>query len=194
MATLLDLGLLQHFSQIFAALLILILVYGVLQYTKLLGDSKAIHGFIAILIAILFLLSPSVSEVITVMTPWYVLLGIFLVFLLMVIKIFNVSDGDVRAVLSNTQEGHPEIVYTIVVIGIIIFIGSLGKVYFTGETETNINATTSGTLVGGDVGEEESVETFWAVIFHPKMLGLIFVLMISMFTVLTLARGPRVYH
>ena len=40
MATVLDLGLLEGFSNLFAMLLIVALVYGILEYVKLFGDKR----------------------------------------------------------------------------------------------------------------------------------------------------------
>ena len=78
MATFLDTGLLSYFSVIFPALLVFVIVYALLEKTKLLGENKAIHAIAAIAIALMLMLSRNIMNVINYMAPWFVLLFVFL--------------------------------------------------------------------------------------------------------------------
>jgi len=123
MATVLDLGLLEEFSIIFSMLLVFILVYAILQYTKILGENKAIHAFIAILIAIIILFVPSIGELLTTIIPWYVVLFIFILMMLISYKMFGIGDED----LADTLKNYTQIIYWIIILSVIILLGGLGK-------------------------------------------------------------------
>ena len=65
MATFLDaVGTLEEFSVIFIFILIFIVLYGLLQYTKMIGENKAIHAIISLAVSIIFLFSQTASKII----------------------------------------------------------------------------------------------------------------------------------
>ncbi len=77
-----------------------------------------------------------------------------------------------------------------IIIAVVILLGSLGKVYFSGGTETEI-VMRNGTLVEtGEAGGRGS-GAFWATMFHPKVLGVIFVLLIAVFATITLTKSVK---
>ena len=90
MATFLDIGFLEKFSVIFPFLLALVVIYGILSYSKLFGDNKTVHILIALFVSMMLLLSDSVRQIINLMAPWFVLLFLFMVFL-MIIQCGNIK-------------------------------------------------------------------------------------------------------
>lgn len=186
MATVLDIGLLEGFSNLFTMLLVVALVYGILEYVKLFGDKRGLHAFIALIMGIMMLLFPNVMEVLATITPWFVLLFIFLLFILIFYRIFGAKEED----LTNAMKENKTIVYWIIIISAIIFIAGIGTVFFTGDEENIPEVTTDGTIVTGDVGDT-GTEAFFATLFHEKVLGLIFVLLIGVFTITFLAGAPK---
>ena len=79
MANGLDLGVLNYFSVIFPALLIFVIVYALLEKTKMLGENRSLHAIAAISAAFLVMLSKDILEIINFGAPWFILVIVFLV-------------------------------------------------------------------------------------------------------------------
>ncbi|MFH1276585.1 MAG: hypothetical protein ABIH82_05735, partial [Candidatus Woesearchaeota archaeon] len=89
MATVLDVGLLEYFGVIFPVILVFALVYAVLHKTKVIGESPAINAIIAVVAGLLMLLSEQALEVVNFMLPWFAVLILFLLLMIMVFKMFG---------------------------------------------------------------------------------------------------------
>lgn len=193
MASPLDVGLLAKFSVIFSMIFIFAIVYAVLTYTKILGDNRGISALIAVVIALMMLFVPNVSQVINIMTPWFIVLLIFIFLIFLLFRFMGASEED----MIKTVKEYKAVTYTIIVLATIIFLAALGTVYFSAETagEFEYKKTPlvgeNGTIVIGDVGGPPGEATFWATFFHPKVLGMIFILLIALFTVLTMTTVPQ---
>ncbi len=174
MATLLDVGFLSFFSQIFTVLLVFVFVYALLQFTKILGGEKNIDALIAIALAFMTLLVPGVSKVLSLSAPWFILM-FFVIFLIALISMFlGATTESFKYVLA--QEG---LVWWIIIIGILIVLGAVSQVY--GKqilSATATNATTASGQILTNVG---------ATIFHPKVLGVALILLIASLTIARLA-------
>lgn len=184
MATVLDLGLLEGFSNLFAMLLIVALVYGILEYVKLFGDKRGLHAFVALLIGIMMMLSENVTKVFVTITPWFVMFFLFTLFVLIFYRLFGAKEEDFLNVLKSKE--HRSIVYWIIIISVIILISGIGTVYFTGDNDSVPKITRNGTISSGEVGGTGQ-EAFFATLFHEKMLGFIMIMMIGVFTITFLA-------
>ncbi|MFH1408774.1 MAG: hypothetical protein ABIH34_02615 [Nanoarchaeota archaeon] len=187
MASVLDLGLLGYFKPILSIVLVAALAYGMFSYTKIFGENKSIYAVISVLIALTLAFIPALNNLVSTMLPWFVVFFIFVIFILMGYKLFGATDSD----LSNVLKGNKTIVYWVLVIGILIFLGSIGQVFFTatdGGDTTDITNTSR--IQTGDVGSTGS-GAFWATIVHPKVLGMIVILLIGVFTIMTLAGGSN---
>jgi hypothetical protein len=160
-------------------ILIWAIVYGLLAYVKPFGKNNGLYAIIGFVVGIIVMLSENALKIINYMIPWFILIFILIVFLVMAYMFLGAREADVLNVLTRDKT----IVVWILIIFFIIFIASLGKVFFTKETpikgEGNISAEMS------EVGERGE-GAFWATLFHPKVLGLIFVLLIAVFTLLLL--------
>jgi|SRR3989338_109711 len=184
MATFLDaVGTLEEFSVIFIFILVLVVVYGLLQYTKLLGENKAIHAIIALAISFLFLFSQTAGEIIKIIVPWFVILFSGILFLLVGIKMFGATkeaDIDFWSLVSQ----HETTKWWILSLTLIIVIGAIATVYSEkgrvfgegGEIES------AGEGRVGEVGTKGETG-FWGTISHPKVLGLVAILFIASFVV-----------
>ncbi|MEK6849133.1 MAG: hypothetical protein AABY01_01035, partial [Nanoarchaeota archaeon] len=83
MATPLDLGLLANVGVIFPFLLVLVFSYAILSKIQIFGkDQNGLNAFISFVLAVITLFSPIATKTIAVMAPWFVLLFIFMIFLL----------------------------------------------------------------------------------------------------------------
>ena len=186
MATFLDIGLLQHFKIIFPVLFTFLVIYALLQYTNFLKGSKSIHALIAVVFAFLVLFSGLAVDIINRMAPWFVILFIFIVFGLLAFQSFGWSQEQILGALVRKDQRW--IISIVGVIVLIIVLGSLlteisrrgGVGIYGAENETAV--------VSGESGEQS--EEFYKTIFHPKILGMAFVLLIMTFAVSKITIKP----
>jgi len=164
MATFLDIGGLQQFSTIFVFVFVGLVVYAILSYSKILGGNKAIHIVIGLVIALLVLFSPIATGTIEYIAPWFAVVFIFVIFATIALKSFGATGieslGSLRIV-------------TLVVIILIMVVGALSYV------RQQI------TVPGDDETIDYSKTT--TILFHPKILGILFVLIIAIFTIVLMA-------
>ena len=181
MVTFLETGLLNYFSIVFPALLVFVLVFALLQKIKILGESKSINALVAIALGFIVLLSESVLSLINFAAPWFVIFFIFMVLLLVVFKLMGASDENIASVIRNDKI----VQWAIIAISLIIVASALGNVY--GQrllpltAEDNVTAVEDGEAAG--VATTSYRTNVAAVFFHPKMLGLVFLLLVAVFTI-----------
>lgn len=190
MVTFLDIGLLEHFAVIFPFLLIFLIVFGILQKTALFGDNKGIHALIALSIAVISLFTPGAIEVIVVMAPWFVILFIFILLFLMSLKITGVSDKSITDYMSKEFDTAHWVILSaalaIIVFGVSFVYGS-SFLPFSEDSHGDLdvrdgNFTTDTGNFNQNVGR---------VIFHPKTVGAIIVLLLGSFTIRMLAGATK---
>jgi hypothetical protein len=165
MATFLDIAALEQFSIIFVFIFVWLAVYAILTYAKILGDNKAINIIIGLAVALLVLFSPIATGTIEYIAPWFAVVFVFVIFATMALKMFGATGveslGSLRLV-------------TVIVIVIIMVVGALSyirqQITVPGENETSI-----------DYGKTTTI------LFHPKVLGIMFVMIIAIFTVVLMA-------
>lgn len=186
MATPIDL-LAGKFSFIFPFLLVFAVIYALLGKTKALGDNKGVQGIVSFVVAIMFLASNIVRQTLSTMIPWIVLIVFFGVFVMMGYMMFGFGEKDIMKVFAADSQ-YSYVTWWVVTLFIIAGLGSLfyvlaqeGGVGKTGGSETvELNA-------DGTPAEQESA--FWDTLVHPKVLGMILILLIGMFTIQRLAKG-----
>lgn len=183
MANLLDLGLLSHFSIIFPILLVYAIVVGILSLTKLLGDNKAVNNMVAIALALMVSMSTMVVQIINTMTPWIVLMFILVMFLLMAYKFLGATDSDLHGIITRDKT----VVVWILIIFIVILLGSVSKFYFATPTQTTTVNENGTTVVTTGATSGTGVNAFWATLFHPKVLGVIMIMLIAVFAIVLLS-------
>jgi|TARA_B100002003_G_C14081303_1_gene520185 hypothetical protein len=176
MATILDIGLLQKFEIIFPFLLVLIIVWGILSYTKFLGDNKFLHSLIALILAVLVLMSDAIREVLNKIAPWFVLLILFIFFMLLLAKAGGVTDAEIF-----TEFSWMKITFVIISFFILIY-AVIDVMVWDDDTETQGDVVT-----GGEVGDS-GASGFFATIRHPAVLGLAVILIIASFTISNLTK------
>jgi hypothetical protein len=162
MATVLDVGLLQKFDLIFPFLLVVVIVWGVLGYTKFLGDNKLAHGLVGVILGVMVLMSESIREIINSVAPWFVLLFLFIFFMMFLGKAGGLADTEMIETFSWLK-----ITFVIISFIILIYV-TVDVTVWNEDTETSADVVT-----GGDPGEGGE-SAFWATLRHPAVLGLIF--------------------
>ena len=175
MVSFLDIGLLQHFSVIFPVLLIFLVVYALLERFKFPSDNKGVHALIAFSLAFIILLSKNALSIITLLSPWFIIAIIFLILLLLLFMMFGVKEQDFLNTIKEEKLAH----WSIILAAISMLLGAIAKTFFAAAPgEGGIGAAfVAGTT--GSVGEA----AFWLILFHPKVLGVVFVMVIALFAV-----------
>lgn len=182
MATMLDISLFQTFSSLFAFLFVFVLVFAILELRNFF-KSSGLHALIALFISTMVATSSNVMPLIAWMTPWFVMVILFFVFVMLITSFVGVSEvGFVKGLGGET--GFT--VAMLVVIGI-IFAAALGNIYGQQALELttdqqNITAATGVPTAAGTFRENVA-----SVFFHPKILGMILVLLIAAFTIRLMA-------
>ncbi|MBT5023303.1 hypothetical protein HOK51_07335 [Candidatus Woesearchaeota archaeon] len=189
MASFLDIGLVSYFGVIFPILLIFVIVFAILQKTDLFGDNKGLQSIVAFCVAMITTIVPGVLQVINIMAPWFVLLFIFFTLLLISLKFLGVSDVSITTYMSKDWEtAH----WFVLSLALVIFIGSIATVY--GSSLLPYSDDEGGLADDAEVGDGDlDVDTgnfnanVGALLFHPKTIGMVFVLLIGSFTIRLLA-------
>ncbi|MBU1111927.1 MAG: hypothetical protein ABIG93_00520 [archaeon] len=179
MATVLDISTLGYFDILFAFLLIFAIFYAILQKTSILGKNMGINGLVAVAVALLAILSDKVVQMINFMAPWFVVVFIFFILLLLVFQIMGAKDTDIALAVKDKA-----VQWVIIGIGLVIVFAAFATVFGqmflekgSTDSDTAVNAT-DGSTTGGDFSSNVV-----SIIKNPKVLGLIVLFGIAIFAV-----------
>ncbi len=201
MATFLDVGLLEHFGVIFVILLIFLILFGLLEYIKAFGEAKkGLHAIIALVVALLFLVSKIATNMVKMMVPWFMVLAIFLFFTMFLIRMFGVKEKHMLELIKDPNV-HPWIIIFVV---LILFL-SLGNAFGQSLLErgeaakipTNYSAQEPGTgLEPAEQGITSTTTTSFTTnllntLRHPKVLGMLFVFLVAVFALIFLTKPTK---
>lgn len=178
MATVLDLGLLKGFSDIFVWVLVFVIVYGALEVTNLLKN-KGLHALFAFAITAVIVLTGGGTNLITAMLPWVVVLAALVLFILM---LGQFAGLDTKQVISNFG-GRGLVWYLIVPLFVILVIA-----WTQGPEPSAATNETTGELIPIEQVVQEQ-RPFLGVLTDPKVLGLILVLAVAGMTITLMAGG-----
>ncbi len=170
MATVLDVGLFSFMLPFFIFVFTFIIIYALLAKTEILGKGQIVLNFVAaICISAVAVFTGSVTGVIGRVTPWVVFIVIVLLFLFGMFKFFgNMEDKEIWSTI-----GGQTVVYIIVLIVILI---ALSQVF---ETELSPYTDEKGNVIQKTEVKSEILKT----LTHPRLLGALFILITSAFTV-----------
>ncbi|MDP7199123.1 MAG: hypothetical protein QF486_05920 [Candidatus Woesearchaeota archaeon] len=179
MATLLDIGLLKGLSGIFPLLLIFAVMYAVLTRLDFFKEKQVLAAIISIVLAFTGLFSPLVAKTIMRASPFFVLVFIFSVFAIMVYGAFGIEQSSMISTITGEKWGSTFGLWMLALI-LIISIGSFSSVL--SEEQGFLDLTEGNQSVNvGAAGSEQA--GFFSVVSHPKVLGMILVLLTATFTV-----------
>ena len=185
MATFLDVGLFEHFSIIFYLIFIFVLLYAVLTVSKIFGENKNLIAMLAGALALILALSGPTRDIISFVTPTFFVLIFFAFFTVLIYKFMGASDTDVTEIF-GTKSGTRGFILAIV--GIII-LSSFGKTFFAGPIALDVNETTAANASDvGTIGQSALTAT----LTHPKVLGLILILIIGAYAMQYLSVTPAI--
>ncbi len=188
MATFLDISIIENFSTLFTFILVFVIMYGMLQTVKLLGDDKTgLHALIAVVIAFLVSISPGITTFIQTFTPWFTVLILVIFFILFAVKLFGVSNDDILAGFKKKNA----ILTWILILTAVILLFSLGSGFGQKTLEEGQNGKgtvtsveTGNTTVATDTGSFS--QNLYNTLYHPKVLGLILIMLVVVISMLFL--------
>lgn len=179
-ASIIDLSILQGMSAIFLIIMVFIMIYALLQKTKVLGGNSALDATIAIAVSFMMIISGTVMEIISNMTPILVLCLFLAMFFLMATRFLGIEDSSIVAML-----GGQNAAWWLIIAGILIFLGAAGQVVGPllagGGGEGTADSIQPGET--GDVGTGDYQQDLRNTLFHPTFLGMIVLLLIGSFTI-----------
>ncbi len=174
MATFIDITALQNFSHIFVFLYVWLGVYGILLYTKFLGQNKFLPILISMMLGLFVLFSDLAVRVILKTVPWIVALFIFIFLTTIATQSFGGTGN------ASTFGGLNYVLLVIVAIAVIV--GALAEIRQTvgvpGDNETSTDF------------DRDFTKTS-TIFFHPSFLGMMFLLAIAIFTIALLASSKQ---
>lgn len=178
MATILDFGLLQEFSAVFAWILLFVVVFGVLQMSKIF-DNMSFNALAALAVTVIMFSAGGTTELISGLVPWFVITAFFVMFLLILAKSVGIEAQEVTATFGG--KGVIWWFFAILVIGVVISLVASGQ-FSRGETE-----------IDPETGEEVKTTgtTVLSIITQPKVLGVILIMSISAIAIALMAGVPK---
>lgn len=199
MATFLDVGLLENFGVVFVILLVFLIVFGLLEYMKAFGkDKRGLHAIVALVVALLFLVSKVATIMVQMMVPWFMVIAIFIFFVLFLVRMFGVEESTLKKLV-----GRGDVYPWIIIFAVLILLISLGNAFGQGllekgegtQTGTNYSSGEYGTgSLQPDIGGTRSTTTtsfsvnLLNTLRHPKVMGMLFVFLVALFALLFLTK------
>lgn len=181
-SSIIDLSIIQGMSAIFLIIMVFIMIYALLQKTKVLGGNPALDATVAIAASLIMITSGTVIQIISNLTPILVLLFFLAVFFLMATRFMGIEDASIIKMM-----GGQNAAWWFIIVGILIFLGAAGQVVGP-LLSPGGGAELADTVPGeaGPTGTGDYATDLRNTIFHPAFLGMIVLLLIGSFTVRTL--------
>jgi len=175
----LDLGLLELFDFIFPVLLVWAFIFALLQKTEVVGKSLGINAIIATAVSFTVLLSRTVIDLINFAIPWFAIAIIFFVLMILMFMLMGAKEP-----LDAYKD--PRVYWVLIAVGIIIAFAAFGKVM--GQSLLEQAAQPEKALEAGEGAATGSFQqNIYLTLFNPKVLGLLIVFAIAVFTVALLS-------
>jgi DMSO reductase anchor subunit len=181
MATPIGTALLDKFAVVFIAIFIFAIVYGLLELVKIFGPGKKnLHAIIAMMIALMAILSSDMVYMIKTMLPWISLMIVFFFFLHAIPMFMGMKQDEVVVFMG----GKKRLAAVGWVLGAMIFLvlyslsNLWGERLLQGDIGNGTNVSMNGTGAGSDFKSN-----LFSVAFNPKVLGLFIFMLIATLTV-----------
>jgi hypothetical protein len=182
-ATVLDINILSYFIPVFIFLFVFTIFFAILQKTKLLGSNAGIDALIAFSVAMLFMFVSDARQLVTVITPWLVIMLVIIMSLMMIFMFLGVKAETISDAMS--ESGTVWTVLIILIIGLIIAftqvfgekIASITQGSFPATSPDEATGTTGTTTTTG--GGQHFLVTVGSIVFSPKILGMFLLLIIA---------------
>jgi len=156
MATFWDAGFLQYLAPVLIFILTFVIIFAILQKTKLLGGMQKLDFIVALVVSLITLISENAANFIGTLSVWYILIAVAVVLMTL-----TIGSG-----MSEPFDKMPIGPGVLMWVGITVLVVVISTVF--GPVFTPYAA-----------GSSES----WVVlrtIFHPKIFGMVLIFLIAM--------------
>ena len=171
MATLMDLGLLNYFTPILVFIFVFILIWAMLKKLNFFPGNDGAHFLIALTLSLLFIIVPELTDIVSLATPWFIILIIFLFMIILIFLFMGASPDAVAGIFGGKGVPNQVVMWTIIILSLSIMGYAFMQVY--GEQVHNLTAGES-TDASGDL-----TTNIAAIVFTPKVLGMFFLLVMT---------------
>ncbi len=165
MASILDLGLLEYFLPWFIFIFVLIIVWALLEKINFFGKNKLVHWVIAFCAAIMFIIIPEMQTIIATITPFFLILIIFIILVFIVFMFMGYESTKILEVISQNEI----ITWVVIIVALGIMGFALTQVYGDAIHE----------ITSPDQDSDNLEQSIGEIIFHPKVLGVSFILILA---------------
>jgi len=193
MGVFLDVSIIKNFSAVFTFILVFVIIYGLMQSLKLLGENKnGAHALIAVVVAFLVSMSTGVTTVLQTFTPWFTILIIVIFFILFAVRLFGVKTEDITKTFMNKTS----IMTWILILTAVIILFSLGAGFGQTSLEEGQHSGNTTSVVSGNTTVPTDTGSFsqnlYNTLYHPKVLGLILIMLIVVIAMMFLTDADNV--
>lgn len=200
MATFLDLALFEHVSSLFIFIFVWLVVYAFLTMSKLFKDvegKSGIFALIALVVAFMSSFSGGFVATITTMVPWFTVMIIFFFLAFFIMRMFSTDDEIFKDLLTKGPMKWVLIIIFVIIL-LVSFSNAFGQKVLedgtgqvgptTAEAQATSYETTTVITNGDSVATNDFGTNMTQTLFHPKVLGMLLVILIAFFTILLIAR------
>ncbi len=184
-------------------MLIFVAGWGLLRVVNPFKDAaSSFYGLMAFLIAVLLVLSGKVVRIITTATPWLIVIGMIGFFFIFFSRMFGVSEDTISGAFKDRGVGW--LIFFVALVIVFAIGTSFGQDLLSAQTPTQTNPNTNvtylpdgttvvstdpGSVVGSGTASSDFGRNLVLTIFHPKILGVLFLFILGTLTILLLNLG-----
>ena len=178
MVTFLDTSVLKAFDVVYAFLFVWALMFAILHKVKFVSTSSGVNAVIATAAAFIVILSRNIVEMINFMIPWFTIVIIMVVLLLLIFQIFGFKEADMAKAVKDRA-----IYWSLIGISIVIMFAAFSNVF--GQSILEAGQQARGEI--NDTSVPGFQQSLFVTLFNPKVLGLIILFAIAVMTVALLS-------
>lgn len=183
MATILDLGLLKGFVDIFVWILVFLIVYGALEVTNLLKN-KGLHALFAFVITAVIVLTGGGTQIITAMAPWVVVIATLIFFILILAGFAGADLKDLPGIF-----GKKAVIWIVAIPLFVILVIAWTQ---QGPQERTVVDETTGEVITVAVEAPQKQRPYIGILTDPKILGMFLIMGIGAMTLALMTGGGGV--
>jgi hypothetical protein len=170
MATFWDVGTIEYVTPVLIFILVFVLIYAILQKTKMLGGVSKVDFIVAMVLGLIALVSENTVKFISVISGWYVLLFVAIILITMVLAFGAKSGADLTEAIPKL----PLLMSIAFYVSLVILLASIAHVF-------------------GPVFQPYSADadpSWWAlrVVFNPKVVGTVLIMLIALLVISKLTK------
>jgi len=171
MATIMDLGLIEYFVPFIVFIFVFILIWAMLKKLNFFPGNDGAHLLIALTLSLLFILVPELTNIVSLATPWFIILIIFLFMIILIFLFMGAKPESVANIFGGSGAPNQVVMWTILILSFAIMGYAFMQVY--GEEVHNLTAGES-TDDSGDL-----MQSIGQIVFTPKVMGMFFLLVMA---------------